>query len=294
MSQEPILRTTGTRSRLSGETLAGDNRSPLGFAASVLLHGAIVAGTLVTFSHRLEIADQSPPVVPVDLVTIAAKTNVRATVRPQPHLAPTPTPPVPRAVPTPTPPQPRPQPAEEAPKEAAEPIAAPIPRPIVKHQPKPEEKPQEKEEKKSFDVDKVLALLNKVAPSQQAAAPHAQSAARTQRGIGAQTAMTADLEDALKSQIERCWSPPVGAPHPERLVVSFHLYFAPDGSVAQPPQLTGDSESAVSRDPFMQAAVEAGRRAIYTCAPYRLPTDRYQEWRETTFTFDPKDMLGEQ
>lgn len=295
MSHEPILRTTGTRSRLSSETLAGDNRSPLGLAVSVLLHGAIVAGTLFTFSHRLEIADESPPVVPVDLVTIAPKTNVRATVRPQPHVAPTPTPPVPKVMSTPTPPQPQPQPVEEKPKEAEEPIAAPTPRPIRLHRPKVEEKPKEQEEKKSFDVDKVLALLNKVAPSQQAAAPNAHSAARTVRGIGAQTAMTADLQDALRSQIQPCWNPPVGAPHPERLVVEFHLFLNPDGSVAQPPQLTGDSVSRVSRDQFVQAAAEAARRAIYTCAPYKLPADRYQEWREIDpFRFDPKEMLGQE
>lgn len=295
MSHEPILRTTGARSRLSGETLAGDNRSPLGLAASVLLHGAIVAGTLFTFSHRLEIADQSPPVVPVDLVTIAPRTTVRATVRPQPHIAPTPTPPVPKVMPTPTPPQPQPQPAEEKPQEAAEPIAAPTPRPIRLHKPKPEEKPQEKQEKKSFDVDKVLALLNKVAPSEQAAAPNARAAQRTVRGIGEQTAMTADLQDALRSQIQPCWSPPVGAPHPERLIVSFDLFLNADGSVAQPPQLTGDSASAASRDPFVQAAAEAARRAIYTCAPFKLPADRYQEWREINpFIFDPRNMLSGQ
>ena len=287
MSHDPKLRTTGTRSRISSETLAGDNRSPAGFAASLLLHGAIVAGTLFTFSHRLEISDQAPPVVPVDLVTIAPKTNVRATVRPQPHIAPEPTPPVPKVMPPPTPPQP----GEEKPKEAAEPVAEAPSKPMPRHQPRP--LAEKKEEKKTFDVDKVLALLNKVAPSQQAAAPKAPAAVRNIRGIGAQTAMTADLEDALRSQIERCWSPPVGAPHPERLAVSFHLYFNPDGSVAQPPQLTGDSASAASRDPFVQAAAEAARRAIYTCAPYRLPADRYEEWRDTTFNFDPKDMLGE-
>lgn len=294
MSQEPILRTTDARSRISGETL-GDNRSPFGFAASLLLHGAIVAGTLFTFSHRLEIADQSPPVVPVDLVSIAPKTNVRATVRPQPHIAPTPTPPVPKVMPTPTPPQPQPQPAEEKPQEKAEPIEAPTPRPIHLHKPKPEEKPKEQEEKKTFDVDKVLALLNKVAPSQQAAAPNERAGERTVRGIGAQTAMTADLQDALRSQIQPCWSPPVGAPHPERLIVSFDLFLNPDGSVAQPPQLTGDSASAASRDPFVQAAAEAARRAIYTCAPFKLPADRYKEWKEINpFIFDPRNMLSGQ
>jgi outer membrane biosynthesis protein TonB len=291
MSHDLRVRTTGTRSRISSETLAGDSRSPLGLAASLFLHGAIVAGTLFTFSHRLEISDESPPVVPVDLVTIAPKTNVQATVRPQPHVAPTPTPPVPKAMPAPTPPQP--QPAEEKPKEpAAEPIAEALPRPAPRHKLRP---PQEKkEEKKSFDVDKVLALLNKVAPSQEAAAPKARSAARTVRGIGEQTAMTADLQDALRSQIQPCWSPPVGAPHPERLVVSFDLFLNPDGSVAQPPQLTGDSETAVARDSFVKAAADAARRAIYTCAPYKLPADRYQEWREINpFIFDPRNMLGQ-
>jgi outer membrane biosynthesis protein TonB len=282
--------TTGTRSRISSETLAGDNRSPAGFAVSLFLHGAIVAGTLFTFSHRLDISDESPPVVPVDLVTIAPKTNVRAAVRPQPRVAPEPTPPVPKAMPAPTPPQPQPQPVEEKPKEAAaEPIVE-APRPAPRHKPRPPE--EKKEEKKSFDVDKVLALLNKVAPSQQAAAPIARSAARTVRGIGEQTAMTADLQDALRSQIQPCWNPPVGAPHPERLIVSFDLVLNPDGSVAQPPQLTGDSTTAAHRDSFVEAAAEAARRAIYTCAPYKLPADRYQEWRESVFTFDPRQMLG--
>src|SRR5207302_3587552 len=154
--------------------------------------------------------------------------------------------------------------------------------------------PAEKQEKKSFDVDKVLALLNKVAPSQRATAPNARSATRTVRGIGAQTAMTADLQDALRSQIQPCWSPPVGAPHPERLVVSFDLFLNPDGSVAQPPQLTADSQTAVVRDPFVRAAADAARRAIYACSPYKLPADQYQEWREINpFIFDPRNMLSQ-
>jgi len=291
MSHDLAVRTTGPSGRISSESLAGDSRSPAGWVASLFLHGAIVAGTLFTFSHTLEIPDESPPVVPVDLVTIAPKTNVRATVRPQPHVAPEPSPPVPKAVPAPTPPQP--QPAEEKPQEtAAEPIAEAPPQPVPRHKPKP---PQEKKkEEKNFDVDKVLALLNKVAPTQQAAAPNVRSAPRTVRGIGAQTAMTADLQDALRSQIQPCWSPPVGAPHPERLVVSFDLFLNPDGSVAQPPQLTADSETAVVRDSFVRAAADAARRAIYTCAPYKLPEDRYQEWREINpFIFDPRNMLGQ-
>jgi outer membrane biosynthesis protein TonB len=257
---------------------------------SLALHGGIVAATLFfTVSHTLDIADQSPPVIPVDVVTIAPKTNIRATAHRLPKIAPTPVPPVQKAVPAPPVPQPKtePQPApEKIPVPKAEPLEKPEPAPVVpKLRPKPAPK---EEEKKNFDVDKVLALLNKVAPSQ-SAAPNAPEAQRTVRGFGAQNAMTADLQDALRSQIEPCWSPPVGAPHPERLVVTFDLFLNPDGSVARPPQLL-----ATSGDPYFHAAEEAALRAIYTCAPYKLPADRYEQWREINpFIFDPRQMTGQ-
>jgi hypothetical protein len=103
--------------------------------------------------------------------------------------------------------------------------------------------------------------------------------------------MTMDLVDALKNQIAQCWSPPVGAPHPERLIPEFHLFLAPDGRVAQPPQLAADSASQATSDPFMRAAVDAARRAIYTCQPYKLPADRYNDWRDITIDFDPRKMF---
>lgn len=255
---------------------------------SLVLHGGIVAATLLfTVSHTLEIADQSPPVIPVDVVTIAQKTNIRATTRREPKIAPTPTPPVPKAMPTPPVPQPRAEPApvpEKIPVPKAEPLEKPKPAPVIPRvQPKPAPK---EEQQKNFDVDKVLALLNKVAPSQ-AAAPNAPAGTKTVRGFGAQNAMTADLQDALRSQVEPCWSPPVGSPHP--VVVHFKVFLNPDGSVAQPPQLL-----ATSSDPYFHAAAEAARRAIYTCAPYKLPADRYGEWREIDdFRFDPSQMMGQ-
>jgi len=267
-------------------TFAGGRPSPAGWAGSLALHGAIVVATLFTVTHSLEIADQSPPVVPVDLVTVAQKTNIRATSHRAPKIAPTPVPPVPRAMPTPPAPQPQAEPTPEPPKEAdAEPILkAPVQRPEAKLKPKPAPDKQEK----NFDVNKVLALLNKVAPAQ-ATAPDAPEAPHTVRGFGAQNAMTADLQDALRNQIQPCWSPPVGAPHPERLVVSFDLFLNPDGSVAQAPQLLATSE-----DPYFRAAADAARRAIYTCAPYKLPADRYAQWREINpFIFDPRQMLGQ-
>jgi len=104
-------------------------------------------------------------------------------------------------------------------------------------------------------------------------------------------AMTMDLSDALKNMIAQCWSPPAGAPHPERLIPVFRLFLNPDGSVAQPPQLAADSQAAAAGDPFMRAAAEAARRAIYTCAPYKLPADKYNVWRDISVAFDPRKMV---
>lgn len=101
-----------------------------------------------------------------------------------------------------------------------------------------------------------------------------------------------DLVDALRNQIAQCWSAPIGSPHPERLIVALEVFLNPDGSVAQPPQLDANSAAAAASDPFMRAAAEAAKRAIVVCAPYKLPSDRYQTWRDLDVTFDPRKMAG--
>jgi len=260
---------------------------PAGLIGAAALHAGIVAAMLFTWTHTLQIDDQSPPVVPVDLVTIGEKTNIQAMVKQQPKA-----PPKEEEVQPPAPEQAQAAPAapkqEEAPpppdETAAEKVKpTPPPPPVVV----PKEKPQPEKKKDKFDIDNIMALLDKRAPAAQSA-PNARTGPRTIKGIGAQTAMTMDLVDSLRNQIAQCWSPPVGAPHPEQLIVQFELYLNQDGSVAQPPQLlSGGSDS------FARAAAEAARRALYQCQPYRLPPDRYGQWRDIQMTFDPRLMAGQ-
>ena len=76
------------------------------------------------------------------------------------------------------------------------------------------------------------------------------------------------------------------------LIVDFDLFLNQDGSVAQPPQLTASSREAAASDPYTRAAADAARRAIYQCQPYKLPADRYSQWREINpFHFDPSRMM---
>lgn len=271
-----------TRRRISAASIRQDV-SPAGLAGSALLHALIVASAFFTWQHTLKISDETPPVVPVELVTIGEKTNIRATVKPPPKIEPQEdkfaTPPPVEA----TPPPPLPKPEEPAPEPAPTP-------PVVKPEPKPQPvqkvKPQEEKPKKQkFDINNIEALLNKVAPKQEKT--NAKVADRTIKGIGAQTAMTMDLVDALRNQIAQCWSPPAGAPHPEDLIVDFFVQLNPDGSVAMVTSRTPPQNS------YVRAAIESARRAIFTCQPYKLPADRYNQWREIDpLHFDPRQMMG--
>ena len=272
-----------TRRRISAASIRREI-SPTGLAGSALLHAAITAASLYTFQHTLKISDESPPVVPVELVTIGPKTNIMATQKPPPKVEPPEEKPVTPPPVEATPPPPIAKPEEPAPEPAP-------PLPVVKPEPKPEPqvKPTppkpEKPKTQKFDINNIEALLNKVAPKQEKS--NAKIADRTIKGIGAQTAMTMDLVDALRNQIAQCWSPPAGAPRPEDLVVDFFVRLNPDGSVAQV------TSASVPQNSYMRAAVEAARRAIMTCQPYKLPADRYNQWREIDpLHFDPRQMMG--
>lgn len=235
----------------------------LGVVASVALHVLLVVALFVSFSKKIDLPADTTPLVPVDLVTLSDQTNIAPTVKPaEPVKAPEA-----REI-DPTPPN-----EVEPPKFELAPDAKPAPK--EKEKPKPAEK---------FDINDIEKLLAKKKPA------NAKVGSRTVQGVGAQNAMTADLAALLQSEVYRCWSPPTGTPHPERLIVKYEVFLNRDGSVAQPPQLASESASAALSDPYMAAAAGAARRAIYSCSPYRLPPDRYAQWRNFTFVFDPRQL----
>ena len=167
-----------------------------------MLHAGVIAVTFFTWTHKLDIIDQSTPIVPVDLVTLADKTNVAPMVTQEP----------------------KPQPIAEQPTSPPLPMSMQPPKFEVapEAKPAPVQKPAPKQE--AFDINNILAMLDK---RQAAAAKNAKVGSQNIKGVGLQNAMTADLRSMLQSQIYRCWSPPVGAPHPEKLIVSYDLFLNP-------------------------------------------------------------------
>lgn len=260
-------------------------RSPrVGVVFAVVLHAAVVAATLFSWRHTLEIADQSPPVIPVDLVTVGDKTNIAPTV--QQIVKPQDVPAPPPAASPPATPAPPPQ-AEAAPELAPMPQAKPAPPPQPAAKPAPAPAPTPPKPK----TDAFADLLNNL--TKPAATPrNARVADRTVKGAGAMNAMTMDLVDALKNQIAQCWSPPVGGPNSEQLRPQFHLQLNRDGTVVGMPQLTAQSAAEAVANPYMRAAADAARRAIMTCQPYKLPPDKYDTWRDiTSLDFDPSKAV---
>jgi hypothetical protein len=241
---------------------------------SLALHGGLIAATWFTWNHMVQPTPESHA-VPVDLI-ITKQTNIRAEAPPQP----------PEKIEIPKeaidqPPMPPPPDVEPAPE-------PPVPQfKIVQPKTKVDQPDQPKTRKQQIaDAD---AVLNKIL-AQAKVPPNAKAGPRIIQGVGNQSLATADLAAALFSMIKPCWNPPIGAPNPNDLVVDFELQLNSDGTVMGRPQLSGNSASAMG-NPYTRAAAEAAMRAIYQCAPYKLPAARYNDWHDSITHFDPRQMM---
>ena len=251
-----------------------------GIIVSAALHMGIIGASMVTWPSGFSQSDEALPIVPVELITLDDVTNILATVReiepPEPDL-PEPEPEGVEALP----PEPLPElEPEPEPEEVAEVEPEPPP-------PAPVEKPEPRQDE--FNLDSVIALLDSRLQTEDPEQP----AEQTRLGIGDRNMMTANLSDFVNAQMRECWSPPVGAPNPEELIVEVTVFLAPNGALARAPQLSAASRAAAATNPFMRAAAETALRAVNICSPYRdLPADQYAQWNEIVITFDPTKMAG--
>lgn len=187
--------------------------------------------------------------------------------------------PVPLARPTP-PPQPEPQPGPE-PAPAPEAIPQPertLEQLLAEAQPaEPDLAAPQSEE--TFDADQIAALLDE----------EAVGGGDPDLGVASgqpDAAMTQSEIDALARQIGRNWFPPVGWTNPAEVRVVLEFRLNRDGTLQ-------DRPNVVQYPPgqYAQAAAESAVRAVIQTAPYQLPPEKYDSWREVRMTFDPIDMF---
>lgn len=224
----------------------------------------------------------------------------------QPREAPKPPEPVkplePAPAPTPPPP-PKPEPKKEEPPKPTPPKPAPAKEEPKKpaEQPKKEqpvktvEKTQEKPKDKAESFDSVLKNLLNVPDQAKTDQPTKANAKPTQTAEAQPDAPLADRltvseEDALRSQIARCWNVPVGARGAEGISVDVAVTMNEDGTVRS---ATVADRARMLADNSYKVMAESAVRAVLNpaCQPFKLPKDKFATWQRFTFVFNPKDMF---
>lgn len=138
-----------------------------------------------------------------------------------------------------------------------------------------------------FNADVIAALLNREDP-------RGGGALRSEReaGLGGQTT-TAGQElsqsemDALRGQIQRCWQIVPGLSDGGEVRVQVSMRLDRSGAIDGQPDVraTGGSEQV------RRVLAGGARRAVLRCAPYSLPTEKYETWAEVVVNFDPSKMF---
>ena len=91
--------------------------------------------------------------------------------------------------------------------------------------------------------------------------------------------LTLSEEDALKAQIFGCWSIPLGLPYNEDLLVRIKLKLEPDGSVAKT-EILDHARMNKPGQGFYKVLAESALRAVKLCQPLRVPNTGYERWKE--------------
>ncbi len=286
-----------------------------GLIISLALHLLILFSAIAVFPFTGERLPVKPTPLPVDLVTQAELTKIKAGQRkakaqaankdtkPEPVKKKVLKAPKPTKVKTVKAPAPKPKPkpkkqvkAKPKPKPKPKKVAKkskPKPKPVkVAAKPKPKPKPKTApRKKKEFDPDNIAALLNKVpdaGPRTTAALkPKKKPEPARGRSNGRDLSMTFNEIDALRAKISQCWNPPVGGLGADAIKVKLRLRLREDGVLSREPEVVNREGS-----PFFRAAADAAVRAVMLCQPYQLPPKKYAMWRDMILNFDPKEMFG--
>ena len=277
-----------------------------GMIFSAGLHIAVIILAILGLPILFARAPTTDPPITVEMVQISDKTRtLPAPPKPKPKpsrklpVKPKPEPVKPKAAALPPPPPP----------DLAKLEPVPVPKPKVK---KPPPKPKIKKQKrrkprlakikprhkplaprKDF-VDSVLKDVSKEKPREKEKKPDKKVVKKAEPAPprpSLDQRLTISELDAIRRQIEACWSIPAGARDAENLIVDISVIMNPDGTVQRAEIV---DRSRLTSDPFYRAAAESALRAVLhpRCSPLRLPPQKYRQWRRFTLSFNPKELIG--
>ena len=146
------------------------------------------------------------------------------------------------------------------------------------------------EKKDLFDPNNIAALIDKSKEETAEVIKKNNDTTQDQERNIENTGLTLSEEDALKAQIFGCWSIPLGLPYNENLLVRIKLKLKPDGTVSKT-EILDHARMNKPGQGFYKVLAESALRAVKLCQPLRVPTTGYERWKELQLNFDAREML---
>lgn len=259
---------------------------------SILLHAAAAVIAFVGLPMLLpKPPEPAPLVMTVEILPIAAMTNVKPSDQSIQEAKDAPTPKITKPVP-PT--------MTEKPKEPAPKVKTPEPEkkpfdPMEGAEEKPEDKTKEKPKPKNDDFAALLSKLKQEdnpAPKKDAkdTTTTAENKTKSDAPYDASLPLSLSEKDMIRGQFIPCWNMPAGAKDAHTLAARVKITLQADGTVLSA-SLAADQQSRYNSDSFFRAAADSALRAVHKCSPLKnLPPDKYNTWREMELNFDPAEL----
>jgi len=269
---------------ITGERVGDSDRSGLialfsiGVALSIVVHAAFLGASLL---HLPLTAPANEEALPVTVVPDPAQPETQAKPA-SPQTPPAPETPALKE-------QPKPAPQTLAPKEELKP-PAPQSAP-QKEEPKPSAPQTQQQEKAEASQPPPRGQTpapdtpppTSSAPTSSAPLPPPPSAnAGPGEGVVADKLAQSAVAE-LRAAIKRCWTIPPGWTNPHQVTVVMEVRLDRNGALASHPVLLEFSASELG----MTAAKNA-LAAVARCAPYKLPPEKFSQWRETQVRLTPE------
>lgn len=260
---------------------------------------------------------QAPRSKPSDKPPVKAEPKSKPVEKPQPPKPiekPAPSKPMEKPVEKPEPLKPVEKPIEKPAEKPKEPEKKPEEKPKEKEKVKPKEKQKpkpdedldidsvlqnldkakskrEKKQEEDLDLDSVLRDLRKDLPVPETPIKEAKvTSDKPMPNVREGDQISVSERDAVSRQFVPCWNLLAGAKGAQDMVIEIKIHANPDGSIADA-HIVDTGRMAL--DGAFSAAASSALRAVKNpkCSPLKLAPEKYNQWKNITLRFNPKEMF---
>ena len=158
--------------------------------------------------------------------------------------------------------------------------AAALPK-TVPAPPAPAAKPADRPEPPKVKAD--AAPTEQPAPGKNPPGSQTAALAPVGKALGSRpTTLSPQELDAMSVQAKRCWKIPAGWTDPHQVTVTVRFRLNRDGTLDGTPDVVEFPASELGKTAALGAI-----HAVVECGPFRLPADKYDQWRDVQLRFAP-------